>query len=287
MTMSKQTELADRIQIIELAQVGQSDPQIAEVVGYSRWTVRKWRRRHRDQGRAGLQTKMGRPKRGALSTYPVEMRETILAWRRHHPGWGAKTLRTELEEDERFKEKQLPSLRSINRFLSENDLIGLRERHSVLPQPERQRPQAAHEEWEIDARGHTYVPAVGVVELVNLNDGYTRTRLLSYPCVLGHNRLSRRATTEDYQLLAFTEWGLPERIASDHHRIFYEGKSKSPFPTRLHLWLMALGVSLTFGRFNCPTDQAIAERSHQLWAGQVLEGQAFADWDDLFQTLQK
>jgi hypothetical protein len=128
---------------------------------------------------------------------------------------------------------------------------------------------------------------VGVVELVNLNDGYTRTRLLSYPWVLGHNRLSRRATTEDYQLLAFTEWGLPERIASDHHRIFYEGKSKSPFPTRLHLWLMALGVSLTFGRFNCPTDQAIAERSHQLWAGQVLEGQAFADWDDLFQTLQK
>lgn len=288
--MNKQTELADRIQMIELAQMGQSDPEIAAAAGYSRWTVRKWRRHYRDQGRAGLRTKMGRPRRGTLSTYPLEMRETILAWRRQHPGWGAKTLRTELEEDERFKGKPLPGLRSINRFLKENDLIEPHEHHSDLPQPARQMPQAAHEEWEVDARGHEYVPGVGVIELINLNDCYSRSRLLSYPCWLGHHRLSRRATTEDYQLifrLAFSEWGLPERMASDHHRLFYEGKSKSPFPTRLHLWLIALGVSLTFGRFKCPTDQAITERSHQLWEGQVLEGQAFADWDDLFQTLQQ
>ena len=106
--MSKQTELADRVAMIELAQSGQSDTQIGEAVGYSRWTVRKWRRRHRDQGRAGLRTKMGRPKQGALSTYPAQMREAIEAWRRAHPGWGAKTLRTELEQDERFKRILLP-----------------------------------------------------------------------------------------------------------------------------------------------------------------------------------
>lgn len=288
--MSNQAELADRIRMIELAQVGRKDPEIATAVGYSRWTVRKWRRRYRDQGRAGLQTKMGRPRQGPLSTYPVELRETILAWRGQHPGWGAKTLRTELAEDRRFKGRRLPSLRSIHRFLKENDLVKPRARHSDLPQAAQPRPQAAHEEWEVDARGHEYVPQVGVVELINLNDGYSRTRLLSYPCWLGHHRLSRRATTEDYLLLfrlAFSEWGLPERLASDHHRLFYEGKSKSPFPTRLHLWLIALGVALTFGRFRCPTDQAITERSHQLWQGQVLAGQTFADWDHLFQTLQQ
>lgn len=288
--MGKRTELVDRIWISELAQAGHSDPEIAAEVGCSHWTVRKWRRRHRNQGRVGLQTKMGRPQKGVLSTFPVEMREAILAWRQQHPGWGAKTLRTELEEDKRFKDKRLPSLRSINRFLDENDLVRPQERHVTLPQAVSPKPQVAHEEWEIDARGHEYVPHVGVVELINLNDGYTRTRLLSYPCLLGRKRLSRRPTTEDYQLvfrLAFSEWGLPQRIASDHHRLFYEAKSKSPFPTRLHLWLTALGVALTFGRFSCPTDQAITERSHQLWHDQVLVGQEFVDWDHLFQTLQE
>lgn len=288
--MGKRTELGERVQIVELTRAGRSDPEIAVVVECSPWTVRKWRRRHRDQGRAGLQSKMGRPKVGALSTFPVEMSETIFAWRQQHPGWGAKTLRTELEEDEQFKGKQLPSWRSINRFLDEKDLVKPQERHASLPQPTQPEPQAAHEEWEIDARGHEYIPEVGVVELINLNDCYTRVRLLSYPCLLGHKRLTRRATTADYQLifrLAFIEWGLPQRIASDHHRLFYEGHSKSPFPTRLHLWLIALGISLNFGRFNCPTDQALTECSHQLWHKQVLQGQTFAQWDDLFQTLQQ
>lgn len=95
-----------------------------------------------------------------------------------------------------------------------------------------------------------------MVELINLNDDfYSHLRLLSYPCWLGQQRLARRATTEDYQLilrLAFLEWGLPQKLASDHHRLFYETKSKSPFLTRLYLWLLALGISLKFGRFHCP-----------------------------------
>lgn len=284
------TELADRVRINELVAEGQDDPVIAQELGWSQWTVRKWRRRQRDQGRAGLQSQMGRPKQGALSSYQVEMREAVVSWRRQHPGWGAKTLRTELELDDRFKDRRLPSLRSINRLLKERDLVRPQERHTVLPQPERDAPQAAHEEWEIDARGHEYIPEVGMIELTNLNDCYSRTRLLSYPCLVGQHRLSHRANTEDYQLmlrLAFSHWGLPQRLASDHHRLFYDGKSKSPFPTRLHLWLIALGISLEFGRFSCPTDQAITERSHQLWEKQVLQGQIFADWEQLFQALQQ
>ena len=284
------TELADRIQINELVAEGQDDQTIAKTVGWSVHTVRKWRYRYRDHGRAGLKTKMGRPKKGAMSTCPVQMREVLVTWRKQHPGWGAKTLRTELEMDERFKDKPLPSLRSINRLLEQQQLLDPQEPHSALPQLQSDEVQAAHEEWEIDARGHEYIADVGVVELINLNDCYSRARLLNYPCVLGQQRLSRRANTEDYQLilrLAFSQWGLPQRLASDHHRLFYDGKSHSPFPTRLHLWLIALGISLEFGRFSCPTDQAITERSHQLWDKQVLQGQTFNDWDHLFNALQQ
>jgi hypothetical protein len=80
---------------------------------------------------------------------------------------------------------------------------------------------------------------------------------------------------------------LPTRLTSDHHRLFYEPKSKSPFPTRLHLWLIGLGISLSFGRFSQPTDQAITERSPQFWDRQVLQGQVFADGSSLFRHLQQ
>ena len=107
--MVNKTELADRMQISEMAATGQNDQAIAKEVGFSQWTVRKWRRRYQQQGRVGLKTKMGRPKTGAMSTYPGQMREALISWRRGHPGWGAKTLRTELKLDERFKTRNCPA----------------------------------------------------------------------------------------------------------------------------------------------------------------------------------
>lgn len=77
--MRHRTELADRLQINELAKAGQMDQQIAEVVGFSRWTVRKWWCRYRDQGRAGLESRLGRHQQGSLSSYPVYLRATVMA----------------------------------------------------------------------------------------------------------------------------------------------------------------------------------------------------------------
>lgn len=290
MIVPKKTELAERIKIHELAVAGYTDEQIAKELNLSVWTARKWRRRYRDQGRPGLQSKMGRPKQGCLSSFPVELRETLLAWRQAHPSWGAKTMRAELEQAEAFKNKRLPSWRSINDFFKEQELTRPHQRHSDLPQSNSTAPQTVHEEWELDARGHEAVPDVGLIMLININDCYSHTRLMSYPCWVGQQRLSRRPTTGDYQLvlrLTFAQWGLPERLAVDHDRIFYDGKSKSPFPTRFHLWLLALGVALNFGRFHCPTDQAITERSHQLWYSQVLDGQQFVDWHHLYLALHQ
>jgi hypothetical protein len=87
--------------------------------------------------------------------------------------------------------------------------------------------------------------------------------------------------------LAFTEWGLPDHLATDHDRIFYDETSKSPFPTRFHLWLLALGVELQFGRLNRPTDQATTERSHQTWDTQVLQGAVFECYQSLWQALEQ
>jgi hypothetical protein len=141
----------------------------------------------------------------------------------------------------------------------------------------------------MDARGHDKVANVGIISLINLNDRFTHLRLLSYPLQVGTQRVERYGDTEDYQTvlrLAFTDWGLPQQIQVDRDSVFFDNKSKSPYPTRIHLWLLALGVSLTFGRPRRPTDQGQTERSHQIWAAQSLEGQQYESWTQLYLALR-
>lgn len=284
------TTLADRMAIWDLAEAGHSDPDISKRVGWKVPTVRKWRRRGQREGYQGLVSKMGRPATGVMSTFPPIVQETVAALRGAHPGWGPKTLRTELENDPALKDKPLPSRSTIARWLKERELPRPYERHQELPQPASTTAQAPHEEWEMDARGYERVSGVGVINLINLNDRFSKVKLISYPCWLGEQRASRHPNTADYQLvfrLTASEWGLPDRLCVDRDSVFYDNRSKSPFPTQFHLWLLALGVELIIGPPNCPAKRGMTERSHQTWSQQVLEGQAFAHWEHLWAVLQR
>jgi transposase InsO family protein len=57
----------------------------------------------------------------------------------------------------------------------------------------------------------------------------------------------------------------------------YDNTSPSPFPTRLHLWLLALGIDIRFTRKRCSTDHAKIERTHQTMTLQALLGQHWSD----------
>lgn len=278
------TSLEDRMTVVALAQAGHTDADIAARTGWSVSTIRKWRRRGIQHDLKELASKMGRPPAGAMSTFSPVVVDMLHAWREAHPGWGPLTLRLELESDAAMQHESLPSRTTIARWLKETGLTRVYEWHQALPQPSSTSAQAPHEEWELDARGHEQVAGVGVVALLNMNDRFSRTKLLSYPCWLGERRASRHPTTEDYQLafrLAASEWGLPDRLFVDRDSVFYDNGSKSPFPTRFHLWLQALGVVLVIGAAHRPQKRGITERSHQTWDQQVLTGQTFEAWEQL------
>jgi hypothetical protein len=61
----------------------------------------------------------------------------------------------------------------------------------VAPDSDREQTGAPHEVWEMDARGYQYIPDVGMITLINLNDRFSHVRLLSYPCQLGKKRVIR------------------------------------------------------------------------------------------------
>jgi transposase len=289
--MADRTTLQERLQILELSEAGFTDPSIAQKIGRSVWTVRKWRRRGTRSGRSALAShnEMGRPHRGALCRFPEAMSERLLRWRKAHPGWGPKTLLAELEASySREEELSLPSRASIGRLLKEKGLSRSYQKHSRLPAPSLRSATAPHQLWEMDARGNEKVAGLGHVALIALNDRHSRARLLCYPCQL-EGPQSHPKTVEYKTLLrlAFSEWGLPESLQVDHESVFFENVSKSPFPTGLHLWLCALGVELCFARPHRPTDQAITERSHTLWYEQVLQGASFSSWEELYEALLK
>jgi hypothetical protein len=148
--------------------------------------------------------------------------------------------------------------------------------------------QAAHEAWELDAYGALQVPALGMISLLDLNDCFSHVKLLSFPCWVGEQRVSRHPDTADYLLalrLAFVDWGLPSQLRVDRDSVYFDNTSKSPFPTRLHLFLLGLGIALVIGPPHQPRQRAITERSHQTWDQQVLTGQQFTDWDALWRVL--
>ena len=173
----QRTTLAERIEIGERWEAGQTDPKIALAVGRSCWTVRKWRRKYKREGRPGLGSRMGRPASGALGQYPAQIRDTIRQMRKDNPGWGATTILTELEIDRRFAGQKLPSRPRIAAFLKQEGFTRAYERHSDLPQPAASSVQEPHEEWEVDAQGVIQVPGLGAVTLINIADLFTRRSL--------------------------------------------------------------------------------------------------------------
>lgn len=267
------TSLQERIDIGERSAAGASDAEIATALGWSVWTVRKWRRRGQQQGRSGLASQMGRPARGALSTFEPRMVQAIKSLRCSHPGWGPLTLRLELRKDPALASLPLPSRARIAAFLKQEQLTRPYARHTELAQPEAPRLSAPHEEWELDAQGVQMVTGVGAVSVINIADGYTRLKVASWGCV-GRSK----ASTEDYQLACrcgFLRYGLPRRISLDHDAVFYDSQNPSPFPSRFHLWLVALGIEVRFITQPPPAEHAVIERTHALLTQQALAQQTF------------
>ena len=279
------TTFQTRLEISEHTAAGLNDPQIATAVGCSVWTVRKWRRRATQQGQVSLTSHMGRPARGPMSTFPNEVKEAILHLRNLHPGWGPTTLGIALKADVRWRDQPLPSRARIAALLKHAGLTRRYQPHHDLIQPPRVPLISPHQEWQMDAQGIMRVEGLGQVSLISVVDVVSRLKVESYPGMETTN-----PGLPDYQLTlrrAFLTYGLPETLTLDHGTVFYDNTTPTPFPTRLHVWLLALGIQVRFTRKRCPTDHAIIERTHQTMRAQALLGQTYPSPTALWKGLDK
>ena len=277
------TSFAERIEIGRRWAAGQSDSEIALALQRPVPTVRKWRRRNQHQGRDGLTSRMGRPATGALGQFPGEIADEILQMREAHSGWGPLTILTELKRDVRFAGLRVPSRSRIAAYLKLKDKVKKYERHHDLPQPCASTLKRPHQEWEVDAQGKIAISGLGSASIINILDVFSHVKIDSLPCLR-----TTHANTQDYQLIlrrAFVGYGLPEQISFDHDSVFYDNQTASPFPTGLHLWLIALHVEVRFIHKTPPMEHARIERHHQTITQQAVIGQTFADQADFQRVL--
>lgn len=232
---------------------------------------------------------MGRPALGALSDFPKEYATMIDSVRHKNEGFGPNSILEEIEDLYKIPLDQLPSRSTVARYLKEKGHVKLYEKHSEMPTIPLFSPKVPHELWQLDGRGNERAKGVGTVALLDIIDVYSSTYVQCFPAQIptayGH------PCTSDYQTalrLAFMEFGMPQKLQVDHASVFYENRSKSPFPTLLHLWLVGLGIELCYSRVHRPTDQAKVERSHQTLYNQIIKREKeFKNIEDLLNFCNK
>lgn len=237
-----------------------------------------------DKKREPLEITLGRPKKGALSTYPKALVDLIYKLRDKHEGWGAITILVELEEEYGYEKSQLPSIDGVNRYLQEQGFI--KEREPSRPIPSKQCKgfgKYLHGLWEMDAQGSIRVKGLGLVSMINIKDQKSKLHCMAFPVPV-KGKMSQPKTASYYWALrfAFEEWGLPRAIQVDKDSVFIDNTSKSPFPSQTHLFLIGLGIELCFTDVPPPKKQSTVERSHQTMDRQTTAGQEYRCWQQLF-----
>ncbi len=135
-----------REQIVQLRQQGRTHAQVAAALQIKPRSVRQIWARYRHRGAAGLPPdypRCGHPG----SRFPAALRAAALALKRQHRRWGAGFIRVQLADQ--FPQEPLPGVRTLQTWLSQAGLQPVRAQRPPVP---RDRAQAVHEVWEMDAK---------------------------------------------------------------------------------------------------------------------------------------
>jgi hypothetical protein len=124
------------------------------------------------------------------------------------------------------------------------------------------------------------VAGVGPVTLAQARDSVGRATVLHrvHPAEPPGQRIVK-LTTAQVQAdcrQAFAAWGLPDAVQTDRASLF-QADEPTPFPTRLTLWWVGLGIAHYLIPRHTPACNGSVERSHRTTGERTLSGRTFSD----------
>lgn len=182
----------------------------------------------------------------------------------------------------------MPSADAVYRYLKSCNLIAAKIPKNNLPQIESPKVKDFHDLWEMDAQGAEHVKGIGFISMINIKDAKSKAYVCSFPVHVKSTKGKPKTVHYLWALrLGFEEFGLPKTIQVDKDSVFIDNKSKSAFPSQLHLFLIGLGIELSFIDVSPPQKQGMVERSHQTLDKQALQGKTYENWQALFVNINK
>jgi hypothetical protein len=271
---------------------GETLVEIARELHCSWETARKWWKRGREQGRAGLrQERRGRGRKGILAQFAPAVAEKAERLKRQHPHWGAARVRIELANDPMLVQEALPGRSRLATFFKERcpECVLV---YKARPPLKRAGPKArmVHEEWQMDSQEGIELGNGETAIVTNIRDPVGAAPIASLAFSGKVTTRSRKLTFPEYRQVlraGFAEFRtLPDRVSTDNELRFL-GNPASDFPGRLTLYLVGLGIQHVFIRPGHPTDHAQVERGHRTFDNLVFSEEDLQDLPHLQQALDR
>jgi len=282
-----ETTHCERVEIVERHQAGESLRAMALKLNLNLYTVRHWWRAFRDGGWAALEPRgKGPPVAGPLSRFHPRIKYVALRLKREHPAWGPAMLRLHMQRRQSLTGLSLPKNTVLWSYLHQ---FGAR--LIKAPRPPTKRPaavpvraKAPHQCWEMDFKGDELFaddqPPIAPLGLTDEASGAPLARFIHLLSARGNRQgLTMRLVQADLRV-SFTRYGRPQVLRMDRDPVFV-GSPRLEWPGTLLLWLVGLDILPLINRPYQPTDNAMVERSHRTWKGDVLTSRSQASLAEL------
>jgi len=278
----RRTTRADRQQIVALKKAGGSYEAVSTMTGWSVETVRQiWRRFRQAEGATLCDAKVGRPAAGRLSTFDPLVRYAALRLKRERPHAGPDVILADMALRPSLRGLRLPSSSSLGAYFSTfGDRLVRPRPHWQLPeQSSRLLPvQEAHECWLLDFDEGLNWSGVGWTNVMNVSDLASGIKIGSFVHPAGSAQKRHLTSWPQIQAafrVAFSRWGLPDRIRTDKDRRLV-APGEYPVPMFFTLWLVGLGIRHEI--IQRVTQNGGVERFHRTWEARLLDLALGPDW---------
>lgn len=253
-----------REEFVRLArQDGANRRELCRRFGISPQTAYKWLARYESEGSAGLADRSRRPHHSPGVT-SAALQEAVVQLRQQHPAWGGRKISRRLQD--LGIDAVAPS--TVSAILHRHGLIAppLEDR-----QPwQRFEHEAPNALWQADFKGH-FPTLQGRCSPLTVLDDHSRYNLVLQAC--GNTQLM---TVQAHLETTFRRYGLPVRMNFDNGSPW--GSPSQPGQvTKLGLWLIRLGIRVSYSRPYHPQTNGKDERFHRSLTAEVLNGRSFDD----------
>jgi transposase InsO family protein len=201
----------------------------------------------------------------------------VLAAREEHPAWGGRKLKRYLENQ---GQPDIPSPSTITEILRRHNQLDPAE--SVKRQAYQRFEKAEpNDMWQMDFKGHFALETGQRCYPLTVLDDHARYLVGLRACEDEGHQTVKACLTD-----IFKTYGLPKRMLVDNGPPWSDGAQQRPW-TKLSIWLLRLGVTVSRSSIRHPQTLGKDERFHRTLDVELLNAHTLADFPTCQQAFDR